>query len=102
MSSYTIKRCLDRAEACRGDGDMPRIIREHDEAAHATDPEVARIARGFAIIARRRLEEERWRAEAYARLARGEDITKEVTHGAPVERPELGERKEAGRAAHRT
>ena len=74
MSVYTIKRCLDRAEANRGDGDYPRIIREHDEAATSPDPETARIARGFAIIARRRLEEERWRADAYARLARGEEI----------------------------
>lgn len=74
MSTYTIKRCLDRAEANRGDGDYPRIIREHEEAAKSTDPDTARIARGFALIARRRLDEERWRAEAYARLSRGEEI----------------------------
>lgn len=74
MSTYTIKRCLDRAEACRGDGDFPRIIREHKEAAQSSDPETARIAKGFAVIAERRLAEERWRAEAYARLARGEEL----------------------------
>ena len=74
VSAYTTKRCLDRAEACRGDGDMPRIIREHEEAARSTDLETARIARGFALITRRRWNEERWRADAYARLARGEDI----------------------------
>lgn len=76
MSIYTAKRCLDRAEANRGDGDYPRIIREHEEAAKSADPETARIARGFALITRRRLEEERWRAEAYARLARGEELSR--------------------------
>jgi len=76
VSVYTVKRCLDRAEANRGDGDYPRIIREHEEVARFDpDPEVRRIARGFALIARLRLEEERWRADAYASLARGEDIT---------------------------
>lgn len=72
---YTIKRCLDRAEANRGDGDYPRIIREHEEVAKLDpDPETRRIARGFALIAQRRLQEERWRARAYERLSRGEDI----------------------------
>lgn len=76
MSVYTTKRCLDRAEANRGDGDYRRIISEHEEVAeYDPDPDVKRIARGFAVIAKRRLQEERWRADAYARLARGEDIT---------------------------
>ena len=73
MSVYTVANCLRRAEAIRGDGDLPRIVREHEEAARSTDPETARIARGYAVIARRRLHEQRWRADAYARLARGDE-----------------------------
>lgn len=77
MSRYTIERCRRRAEiAVEGDGgNTERLIREHEEAAaSATDPEVARIARGFAAIASRRLGEEAWRAEAYRRLADGEEV----------------------------
>lgn len=75
---YTTKRCLDRAEANRGDGDLPRIIREHEEVAkYDPDPDVQRIARGFAMIARARMAAEQYRTQCYERLARGEDITKE-------------------------
>lgn len=76
MSAYTAKRCQDRADACRDGGhNWVRIINEHETAAFSSDSEEARIARGFAVIARRRREEERWRAESYERLANGEDIT---------------------------
>ena len=52
MSRYTIEHCRRRAEA------------------------VQALAAGFAAIARRRLAEDQWRADAYTRLARGEDIVK--------------------------
>ena len=67
-----------RAEANRGDGDMPRIIRDHEEVAkHDPDPEVQRIARGLAMISRARLAADEYRTLCYDRLARGEDITRE-------------------------
>lgn len=76
MSRYTAERCRWRAEAAEPDKrTLERLIAEHNEAAVVLTGDAARIAAGFAAIARRRLEEERWRADAYARLARGEDIT---------------------------
>lgn len=79
MSTYTIERCNWREAAALPDkANLERVISEHEEAAtSAADPETARIARGFALIARRRLADERWRADAYKRLARGEDISHE-------------------------
>lgn len=76
MSTYTTRRCLDRAEANRNDGhNWVRVINEHETAALSSDPEEARIARGFAMIARRKRSHERWLADTYERLANGEDVT---------------------------
>lgn len=75
MSRYTAEHCLRRAENILSDWDGGRIIREHQEAAVRTsDPDEARIAKGFALIARRRRLDEVWRAKQYRRLANGEDI----------------------------
>lgn len=76
MSRYTAEHCLRRAENILSDWDGGRIIREHQEHALTTsDPDEARIARGFAVIARRRRLDDVWRAKQYRRLANGEDIT---------------------------
>lgn len=75
MSRYTAEHCLRRAENILSDWDGGRIIREHQEnAENATDPDEARIAKGFAIIARRRRLDDVWRAKAYQRLANGKDL----------------------------
>ncbi len=75
MSRYTEQKCLERAANIKSDWDGGRVIREHQEAAlAATDPDEARIARGWAVIARRRRLDDMWRATQYQRLARGEDI----------------------------
>lgn len=79
MSKYTAEHCRRRAEAVRALAaatDTERLIREHVEASIVLAGDEARIAAGFAAIARRRLAEDTWRADAYERLARGEDITK--------------------------
>jgi len=86
VSRYTAERCRWRAEACPTTDEWPRIIAEHEEAARSSDPDQARIARGFALIARRRRDEEQWRAEAYERLARGEDIDPTANWEQPDER----------------
>ena len=76
MSIYTAQKCLERAENVLSGWDGGRIIREHQAAAEATsDPDEARIAIGFALIARRRRMDDVWRATQYKRLARGEDIS---------------------------
>lgn len=75
MSRYTAERCLERASNITADWDGGRIIREHTEHAEAaTDPDEQRIARGFAIIAKRRRLDDVYRATQYRRLARGEEI----------------------------
>lgn len=102
MSIYTTKRAADRAEACRGDGDWPRIIREHEQAAKdETDPDVQRIARGFALVARRNHEHEKWKADAYARLARGEELADPLAtlEGLPLRDDRSPKRKARWRAA---
>lgn len=76
MSLYTREMCLRRASACATSDEWKRVIAEHEAvAASSADSERARIARGFAAIARRRRDEERWRVEAYRRLAEGEEVT---------------------------
>ena len=76
MSRYDAQACLRRAENIKSDWDGGRVIREHQEnALNATDLDEARIARGFAAIARRRRLDDMWRATQYQRLARGEDIS---------------------------
>lgn len=77
MSRYTAERCLSRAENVLADWDGGRVIREHEEHATTTsNPDEARIARGFAAIAKLRRLDDVWRATQYKRLARGEDITR--------------------------
>jgi hypothetical protein len=75
VSRYSAEACLRRASNILQDWDGGRIIREHQENAEgASDPNEARIAKGFALIARRRRLDDVWRAKQYKRLANGEDI----------------------------
>jgi hypothetical protein len=75
VSRYDEQACLRRAENILSGGDDARIVREHQaNALSAADPDEARIAKGFAIIARKRREHDMWRAKQYRRLANGEDI----------------------------
>lgn len=93
MSRYDEQACLRRAENILSDWDGGRVIREHQENSLAsTSADEARIARGFAVIARLRRQDEVRRANLYRRLANGEDIAdadddhRDPLSGAPMPR----------------
>lgn len=84
---YTKARCLVRAESVGDTSGLDRLASEHEEVAkYDPDPEVQRIARGYAMVARARGAADEYRKRCYERLAAGEDITKDRPETAPPAR----------------